>query len=130
MISTNWIHIIGFYVTTYLSLIFFQLIGLTSGYELKSLLIEGPLSVLLLFVVYGAFIIGYFYLAIVIMDIIGFSWRNFWINETLILEWFIISIPFIYWAFKYDYWLWLTLSGSFLLTQMIRRKWLTSYQSS
>src|SRR5258707_3828345 len=107
IVSTNWIHILGFYLTTYFSLILFKLIGLETSDGWESLLIASIFSILLLFLVYGLMIIGGFYLTIITMDIISFSGRNKWTKETLLIEWVIISVPFIYWAFKYEYWLWI-----------------------
>jgi hypothetical protein len=121
IISTNWTHLVGFYLTTYLSFILFKIIGLGDDYEWDTLWF-GFISAGLLFIVYGLDILGYFILTILTMDIISFSWTNKWIKETLIIQWIIISTPFIYWAFEYQYWLWITLSISLLITQMIRRK--------
>jgi hypothetical protein len=121
IISTNWTHLVGFYLTTYLSFILFKIIGLGDDYEWDTLWF-GFISAGLLFIVYGLDILGYFVLTILTMDIISFSWTNKWIKETLIIQWIIISTPFIYWAFEYQYWLWITLSISLLITQMIRRK--------
>jgi hypothetical protein len=120
IISTNWTHLVGFYLTTYLSFILFKIIGLGDDYEWDTLWF-GFISAGLLFMVYGLDILGYFILTILTMDIISFSWTNKWIKETLIIQWIIISTPFIYWAFEYQYWLWITLSISLLITQMIRR---------
>jgi hypothetical protein len=107
---------------TYLSFIFFKLIGLGDDYEWDILLGFGLVSAGLLMLTYGLKILGYFILTIVTMDIISFSWPNKWTKETLIIQWIVISIPFIYWAFEYEYWLWITLSISLISTQMLRRK--------
>src|SRR5690606_30744811 len=120
IIATKWTHLDGFYLTTYLSFILFKLIGRGDDYE-WDILWFGFISAGLLFIVYGLNILGYFVLAIVTMDVISFSWSNKWTKETLIIQWIIISTPFIYWAFEYEYWLWITLSISLLITQMIRR---------
>ncbi len=109
---------VGFYITTYLSLILFKLIGLETNDSWESLFLTSIFSILLLFIFYGLMIIAGFYLTIVFMDIIAFSWRNKWKKQTLIIEWIVISIPFIYWAFENKYWLWITLSLSLLATQM------------
>ncbi len=119
-LTTNWIHIVGFYLATYLTLVIGSIFDPTEGWE--PIILTGFVAALLLFYVYGYVVIGWFYLTIVIMDIAAFSWKNKWIRETLIVEWIIISVPFIYWAFKYEYWLWIALSISFLTTQMLRMK--------
>jgi len=122
VLSTNWIHLVGFYLTTYLSLILFKIIGLETDDNWISVLFVSPFTIIILFLVYGLPIIGGFYLGMLLMDIFLFSWRNKWIKTSLIVEWILISLPFISWAFEYEYWLWITLSISFLTTQMIRTK--------
>lgn len=119
-IATNWIHIVGFYLTTYLTLVIGSFFDPTEGWE--PIILTGFVAALLLFAVYGYVIIGWFYLAIVVLDIIGFTLTSKWRKEILIVEWVIISTPFIYWAFEYEYWLWITLSVSLLTTQMMRLK--------
>src|SRR5690606_16652642 len=120
IVTTNWIHIVGFYLITYLTLVIGSFFDPTEGWE--PIILTGFLAALLLFVVYGYVVVGWFYLAIVLLDVICFTWTNKWRKEILIIEWLIISAPFIYWAFEYEYWLWITLSISLLTTQMLRLK--------
>jgi hypothetical protein len=124
ILATNWVHFVGFYVTTYVSLILFKLIGLdgTENDEWSTILFLSLLTIPLLFFVYGLRIIGGFFAAIVLLDIIGFNLKPARIKLILFLEWVLIIPPFINWAFEYDYWLWITLSISFLTTQLLRKK--------
>jgi hypothetical protein len=122
IILTNWIHLVGFYIMTYLSLILFKLLGLETDDSWLATLLINPFSILILFIVYGIPFIAGFHIAIILMDLILFSWKNKWPKVTLIIEWMLISLPFIYWAFDYEYWLWISLSISFFTTQMIRLK--------
>jgi hypothetical protein len=124
ILSTNWIHLLGFYVTTHLTVVLFQITK--SAYATDDGWIEmlslSFLSVPLVFFTYGlVFLIG-FYGVILVLDSIGFSLDKLKIRQVLILEWVIISLPFIIWAFEYEYWLWISLSISFLITQLIREK--------
>ena len=120
IISTNWIHLVGFYITTYLTLVIGEIFNPTEGWE--PIIVTGFLAAFMLFALYGYAIIGWFYLAILIMDMAAFGWKSRWTKEILIVEWVIISAPFVYWAFKYEYWLWLALSMSLLATQMLRKR--------
>jgi hypothetical protein len=117
-IATNWIHIVGFYLTTYLTLVVASFFDPTEGWE--PIILTGFMAALLLFVIYGYVVIAWFYLAIVIMDVVCFTWTNERRLEILMAEWIIISSPFIYWAFEYEYWLWIALSVSLLITQIVR----------
>lgn len=124
IIATNWVHFVGFYVTTYFSLILFKLIGLegSANEEWTSILFLSLLTIPLLFFVYGLRILGGFFVAIVLLDIIGFNLKPTRIKLILFFEWIIIIPPFINWAFQYEYWLWITLSISFLVTQLLRER--------
>ena len=118
-ILTNWIHLIPFYVTTYLALLLYQVVG-PPNQKLVQAIPFLFASTFLLFFIYGPVIMAGFYAAIVLADVLLFSCGYKRMREKLILEWILISTPFIYWAFKYEYWLWICLSASFLLTQLLR----------
>lgn len=117
-ITTNWIHVVGFYLMTYLSIVIGSFFDPTEDWE--PIILTGFFAALLLFVVYGYIILGWFYLAIVLLDVAFFTCTSKWRKEILMVEWVIISMPFVYWAFEYEYWLWITLSASLVATQMIR----------
>ncbi len=124
IISTNWVHLVGFYVTTLFSLILFSFFGL-EGYTTETWTQALFLNlIMILFLIFGyglMFLVG-FYVALIIMDSIGFNMTKTKTDFILLLEWIIIVPPFVTWAFKYDYWLWLTLIISFAVTQWIRRR--------
>ncbi|HAI40062.1 MAG TPA: hypothetical protein DCM40_19210 [Maribacter sp.] len=83
------------------------------------------MTIPLLFFVYGLRIIGGFLAAIIILDIVGFNLKPDRIRLILFLEWLLIIPPFINWVFEYEYWLWITLSISFFITQLFREKKIT-----
>lgn len=124
ILGTNYIHLIGFIITTYFSSIIFSLLKLeryTNEFTIDSLIVW-VFTVPILIFTYGLIFLGGFYLSIIIMDAIGFFLFPNQTRKILLIEWLIIIPPFVYWAFQYDYWLWLTLSISFLITQSIREK--------
>lgn len=123
-IKTNWIHIFGFYASTYAALIIFRLLGIARySYESwNSTLFLNLLTIPLLFFTYGLVILFGFYLIIILLDLLAFRFIRAKVGYILIFEWLLIIPPFIYWAFKYDYWLWIFLATSFLCTQFIRKR--------
>jgi hypothetical protein len=124
ILGTNYIHLIGFIITTYFSSIIFSLLKLeryTNEFTIDSLIVW-VFTVPILIFTYGLIFLGGFYLSIIIMDAIGFFLFPNQTRKILLIEWLIIIPPFVYWAFQYNYWLWLTLSISFLITQSIREK--------
>ena len=125
ILATNWVHLVGFFITTYLSLAFFKLIGLpgSTHESWAEILLLSLLTIPLLYFHYGIPIILGFYAAILILDIIAFNvLEKYKTSLLLLLEWLLIVPIFISWAFEYDYWLWLTLPLSFLVTQYLREK--------
>lgn len=124
IISTNWVHLVGFYVTTYFSMFIFNFLNL-EGYTTETWTQTIFLNlIMILYLIFGyglVFLIG-FYGALIIMDSIWFNLTKTKTNMILLLEWIIIIPPFVTWAFEYDYWLWLTLIFSFAVTQWIRSR--------
>lgn len=124
IISTNWIHIVGFYLTTYISLIVFKLIGFedskTEGWN--QILFHNILSIPILFMTYGILIILGFYISIIILDLVTINRTKEKIKVILIIEYLLIVPIFLNWALEYEYWLWIPLSISFLITQLMREK--------
>lgn len=123
IISTNWIHLLGFYVTSYLYVVFAKLIGFDSAYDdWSTTIFYNLLGVLILLFTYGLVIIIGFYVILLLLDLLLFQFKGLRLIQIVLIEWIIIIPPFIYWAFKEDYWLWLALVGSLLGTQLIRRR--------
>jgi hypothetical protein len=123
IILTNWVHLVGFYLTTYLSLILFKILGIEDFTDdnWSVILFFSPLTIPILFFTYGLIIIGCFYISIAILDSIAFNLIKEKTGVILFLEWIMIIPLFVMWAFEYEYWLWLTLIFSFLVTQWIRK---------
>ncbi|SFO01476.1 hypothetical protein SAMN04488519_103109 [Algoriphagus ornithinivorans] len=123
IIFTNWVHLLGFYFTTYLSFILFSILRLEgfAGENWNVILFFSPLAIPILFFTYGLFIIGGFYISICLLDTLAFNFIKEKTWTILFLEWIMIIPIFIMWAFEYEYWLWLTLILSFLVTQRIRK---------
>ena len=113
---------VGFYITTYLSIALFKILGVShygSGSWVQTLLLS-LVSVLFLFLTYGLLIMVGFFGVLILLDLIGFGFTKFQVKTVLLAEWILIIPIFIVWAFKHEYWLWITLSISFLVTQYIR----------
>ena len=124
ILATNWVHLVGFYITAYLSIALFKLLGVPhygSGSWIQTLLL-GFLSIPVLFFTYGMEIIAGFFGGLILLDLIGFKFTKHKVKAILLVEWLLIVPIFVCWAFKYEYWLWITLALSFLVTQYWREK--------
>ncbi len=119
---TNLIHIPGFYLTAYLSIILFKILGLDTSQSWAEVLLSNLFWILYSFIIFGLPILAIVYLVLVIFDTIAFRYLKLNIIQTLVIEWLIISTPFFYWAIRYEFWMWFTLSASFFVTQLMRKK--------
>ncbi|OZI09608.1 hypothetical protein BWI93_02995 [Siphonobacter sp. BAB-5385] len=120
---TNWIHLIGFYGTTYLFTLF--ILSLkdfdAARPDIWDLALWSIVSSLILMFGYGFKFLAGLYLSVLILDAILFKFSQLSVLKAVLLEWLLLSLPFFYWALKYDYWLWFILSLSFLVTQIIKK---------
>jgi hypothetical protein len=116
IIATNWINILGIFIVSYLY-------SFVNSYAGASFTIgQALLSSVILIGFYGiVFWIG-FCIAIFVFDLILFGFAQNNLLGKLLIEWILISGFFIYWAFKYQVWIFLFGVVAFLLTQPLRRK--------
>lgn len=126
ILLTNWVHLPGFYIVIYLSGLLFKALGLAwQGVSWDFILDNSFSSTYGLLFLYGRWLVIGFYTILIALDIICFvmlfKFSNVRVKEILTAEWILISIPFIYWAFKHQYWLWIMLCLAFLCTQQFRK---------
>lgn len=117
ILATNWINLIGIFLSVLLYSIIYGFIN-TSQNIFQSILASSIVIIL-----YGViFWIG-FLITILILDIVIISLnKKINVRIMLLLEWFIISLPFFYWAIKYNQWVFIVAIISFFITQVLRAK--------
>lgn len=122
ILLTNSVHLPVFYVVIGLSGLFLKTLGLTEPNVSWNFVLANTFSSTyeLLFL-YGRWLILGFYSTLIVLDIICFGLLKMRVIELLLSEWFLLSIPFIYWAYERQYWLWIILCLAFSGTQLIRR---------
>jgi len=119
ILKTNVIHLLGFYICIETSAIInvISAHGLDTWYAtILSLVLGVPFFMFS----YGLIVMTFFFLVVIVLDLILFSIIKNNILLIMVIEWVIIVPIFIYWGFLYEYWPWLWLSASFLVTQFIR----------
>ncbi|MFD3002594.1 hypothetical protein ACFS7Z_19645 [Pontibacter toksunensis] len=120
IILSNWINIVGIIGAAYIYT-FFWTFSKPPDFEGNRLIIWVFGSLFTIFG-YGMIFWLLFIVALIALDFLLIIPDKRRLGEKLLIEWIIIISPFIYWAFKYDYWLWLILAASFLFTQFLRKK--------
>jgi hypothetical protein len=122
LLLTNWVHILGFYICIEISSILQVIFYNESGSSFMGTLFSLSLAVPFLMFTYGLMFIIAFLGAIILLDLALFPIVKYGPFSIMLIEWLLIVPIFIYWAFEYEYWLWLELCGVFLLTQYIKSK--------
>ncbi len=121
---TNWVNVVGIFLGAYFFSIIAALVELekfTTSEVLNSLAV-GFLGGLFGILGYGLIFWLGFLLAIFLLDMILMSPKTENLRIKLLIEWIVISLPFIYWGIQYAKWIWFVLVLCFLLTQLFREK--------
>lgn len=120
ILKTNWINLLGIFISVYVFSVSVALSNQEHG--LFDSILEALIGGFILVFGYGlTFWVGFIFL-ITMLDILllGSNTQN--ISIKLILEWFVISIPFVYWVIVYSEWIFLVGIIAFLITQYIRKQ--------
>jgi len=123
IIKTNWINLLGVFVVVFLYAIILNL----TDTNVSRNLFQAIIGSLILVCGYGIMFWGLFIIALVILDLILIVNNQKNLRIKLIIEWLIISAPFIYWTIKYHEWIFVAGIAAFLIMQFIR---LTEIQKS
>lgn len=115
IIKTNWINITGVFVITYLYVVIDVIFH--SGTFVQAVL-GGLISICL----YGMMFWGLFLVSLITLDWLIILRNRNNLKEKLLLEWFLISCPFVYWTIKYSEWIFAVAIGAFLLSQLLRER--------
>ncbi|NIG55068.1 hypothetical protein [Chitinophaga sp. Cy-1792] len=119
VIKTNWINFLGVFITV---LLYVVIGNLSEAVSIGGLL----LMALLLIFLYGIiFWIGLF-AALITLDLILIRENQRHLLRNLLIEWFIISIPFMYWTAIYEEYIFLPAILSLLVTQILRKQLIVS----
>jgi hypothetical protein len=124
--KTVWINILGIFLSAYLFGIISELAKLNfnnvSSSELTNSLAIGFFGGLFAVIGYGFIFWLGFIVVISLLELTLMSNNKERVKAVLLIEWIIISSPFIYWTFQYSQWIFLVAVIAFLITQFIRKK--------
>ena len=67
-------------------------------------------------------VLGLFLVSLIVLDLLIILRNRNHLKEKLLIEWLIISSPFIYWTIKYNEWIFAVAIVAFLLSQLIRER--------
>jgi len=118
ILKTNWINIVGVLGSVFL----YSVISNFTDSNTSQNIFQAIFSGLILILFYGVTFWVLFIVSLIIFDLLFIVTNQSNLNIKLLLEWLLLSTPFIYWAIKYSEWIFLVAIISFLFTQLYRRK--------
>ena len=118
ILKTNWINIVGVLGSVFL----YSVISNFTDSNTSQNIFQAIFSGLILILFYGVTFWVLFIVSLIIFDLLLIVTNQSNLKIKLLLEWLLLSTPFIYWAFKYSEWIFLVAIISFLFTQLYRRK--------
>lgn len=123
IIKTNWINLTGVFIAVFLYAIVLNL----NDSNVSRNLFQSILPALILVFLYGVMFWALFIILLVVLDLLFIVKDQTNLTVKLLVEWFIISSPFIYWAVRYREGIFIAAIIAFLITQFIRQKRIRSY---
>lgn len=118
VIKTNWINIIGVFLAVFISAFILNL----NDINVSRTLFQAIVSSLILVCFYGIMFWGLLIISLVILDFLLIVKNANNLKVKLLLEWLIVSAPFIYWTVRYNEWIFLTGIIALLVTQLLRER--------
>jgi hypothetical protein len=118
ILKTNWINIVGVLGSVFL----YSVISNFTDSNTSQNIFQAIFSGLILILFYGVTFWVLFIVSLIIFDLLFIVTNQSNLKIKLLLEWLLLSTPFIYWAIKYSEWIFLVAIISFLFTQLYRRK--------
>jgi hypothetical protein len=121
IILTNWINLLGVFCVAFVYAIVLSLIDTNLSYNI----FQATLAALFLILAYGMMFWALFIILLIILDLILIVSNRKNLKTKLVIEWLLISSPFIYWAVKYHEWIFVAAIIAFFISQQLRARYIT-----
>lgn len=120
IVLSNWINLLGVFLATEIYTIISALFDTNLSYNI----FQATIASLFTVIGYGMIFWGIFIIALIVLDLFLIVPTKSNLKIKLIIEWGIISSPFIYWTIKYTEWVFIVAVLAFLLAQYLRRQYI------
>ncbi len=119
ILITNWINLLGVFIVLFLY-------GIATNVSNPNPTLSQNFWQSILAILFGICINGILFWLLFIVSLIAFDLLFIVKDQNnlkvrLLIEWLLISLPFIYWVIKYNQWIFLMGVIAFLITQLIRQ---------
>ncbi|SDX69575.1 hypothetical protein SAMN05444410_1284 [Hydrobacter penzbergensis] len=118
IIKTNWINIVGVFIAVFLYAIALNLMDENASRNM----LQSVFASLILVFGYGIIFWGLLIVSLIVLDLLLFIRSQNNLKAKLVIEWLIISSPFVYWAIRYKEWIFVAAIVALLITQLLREK--------
>jgi len=118
ILASNWINILGVFIAT----LFYAVILNYSDSNLNYNIFQSVVAGLTLICFFGMMFWGLFIISLIVADLLLIVWSQKLLKQKLLVEWLLVSSPFIYWVIKYQEWISLIGIITFFITQLLREK--------
>ena len=116
IIVTNWINILGVFLVT----LFYSVILSQFNNDLNYNVFQSLVAALIVICLYGMMFWGLFVASLIVLDLLLIVKSQNNVRQKLLIEWALISSPFIYWVIRYGEWIFLIAIITFAITQFLR----------
>ena len=121
IITTNWVNILGVFIVT----LFYAVILNYSDNNLTYNIFQSIVAGLILVCLYWIMFWGMFMISLIVLDMLLIVSDQKKLRTKLLIEWGVISSPFIYWTIKYGEWIFAVAIITFFMTQLLRERLIT-----
>jgi hypothetical protein len=112
ILLTNWINLLGIFIVTFAFSVVLTLTDPNLSYNIFQAMLAALFSVL----GYGMMFWALFIVSLAILDLILIIPNRKNLKTRLLIEWLIISAPFIYWTVKYHEWIFVAAVIAFFIS--------------
>lgn len=117
ILLTNWINLLGVFVAVFLYAIVYNIYDTSVTRNLY----QSTFAAFILVCLYGILFWSLFIITLIVFDLLFIVKDQNNLKIKLLIEWLLISLPFIYWVLRYKQWIFLVGIIVFLITQLIRQ---------
>ena len=117
ILLTNWINLLGVFIAVFLYSVIYNIYDTT---VLRNIF-QSVFAAFILVFLYGIIFWLIYICALIAFDLLFIVKDQNNLKLKLLIEWLLVSVPFIYWALKYNQYIFLFGMIGFLITQLIRQ---------
>jgi hypothetical protein len=118
--KTNWINFLGVFLSAFLYAVIINLSDVNGPRNI----FQAILAALILVCLYGVMFWALFAGSLIVLDFLFIMRNKNQLKQKLLIEWLLVSAPFIYWTMKYREWIFVVAIIAFLCTQLYRERFI------